>query len=274
MEPTEEDLEMELLVDRTVGLAKPKGGLVEAGLLDLDTAGAPVYNHVAMLRMFFLFLILQYIAYTFIVYLLFSTGALKAIPSWIVDELHGSSADSGHWIAERDVLLILLLVLVCTFLFIYTLTFAFKTHPILRWLFLSFFIIGKIISLAIIGILMDDIAPVQICMNLAIISMALLGYSLSPHGEDPNTWGALIIVAIGTVVTWVLGVYAFLVQRHLVVVFAVPLSTFFISQGMVYMSGLSESDRYGPNEKPRFFLDYHLLIVNLIMEPQSRPSKR
>lgn len=193
-------------------------------------------------------------------FLLFSTGLLSSVPSWVIHQLHDehTSTDS-FWLAERHVEFTLVIVIVVTFLFCNTTLLVLRKQPIVKWVLLSAFILGKVLTLSLIAILLDDIAPVQICLNMAVIAMALLAYSLSPHAESATTWGALLISIIFSGITWLMGIYAFIVQRHITVVFAVPIATFVFSQGMVYMSGQCEAERYGPLEKQRFYIDYHLV---------------
>lgn len=265
------DLETELILDSPSPSGEPEkaaGGCLEASLFDIDVAGAHVKLYVTILRTFFFLTMLQYVLYTFATYLIFSTGALKVIPSWIVSDLNHESAqqsNSLHWMAERNALLIILMASVVTFLFIYTILWAVKRSGWFRWIMLTLFMIGKVFCLGVIAIVLDDLAPIQVCLNLSMISMALLAYCLAPNGRNPTTFGAFVITGIMTLVTWLFGLYAYIVQRHVALVMLIPMVTFLGGLGLVYMVTKSESAQYLANEKPLFFLDYHLLIIDRAM---------
>ena len=263
----EVDLEVGLMVEE---LEKPTGGVLDPSLYDVDVAGAHVKLHVNILRTFFLFCILQYAGYTFAVYFLFSSGILRLIPQWIVSDLQHEShqaSNSVHWLAERDAAIVLLITFVVTFLFVYTLLWGNRRHGHgwLRWVLLGVFMLGKIACLGLVALILDDLAPVQVMMNLCIISMALLGYALSSHSNNGHvitTYGALLVVGIMTLATWVMGLYAYIVQRHVALAMLIPVATLLGGLGLVYMVALAETARYRLDEKPLFYLDFHLFVIN------------
>ena len=269
------DLESELIIqggEEPTGAEaeKPAGGCLEASLFDIDVAGAHVKLYVSNLRAFFLLTMLQYVLYTFATYLIFSTGALRAIPAWIVSDLQHESAqqsNSKHWLAERDTILMVIVAFVITFLFVYVILWAVKrSGRWLRWIMLALFMLGKVLCLGLVAILLDDLAPIQVSLNLSIISMALLAYCLAPNGRNPTAFGAFVVTGLMTLVTWLFGLYAYIVQRHVALAMLIPVATLMGGLGLVYMVAVAETDRYASNEKPLFFLDYHLIIINRLLE--------